>query len=157
MSHTDDNRQRIFADIDAERLRQDAKWGAQNHADVDPVLTGRVGGCTSRRMAEELGIPTAGRARANCDGEAQLGRCTWSLIAVEELAEAVEVATEAAQGRAPVAHVRTELVQLAAVIVAWVEAIDRRPSPAEGPLPPRASLPLMPGVSSASEPGGENR
>jgi hypothetical protein len=42
MSHTDDNRQRIFADIDAERLRQDAKWGAQNHADVDPAAVGRA-------------------------------------------------------------------------------------------------------------------
>lgn len=127
----------VLAEIAVERGRQDAKWGEQNHPDVDRVLTDRVGregydgkvrpgGCTAARMAEEYGIPTAQRARANCDGAAKLGQCTWAHIAVEELAEAIEAATEAQQGRAPVADLRKELIQTAAVIVAWVEAIDRR-------------------------------
>ena len=54
------------------------------------------------------------------------GNCTWAHIAVEEMAEAVEAATDAAQGRGVLAALRKELVQLAAVIVAWIEAIDRR-------------------------------
>lgn len=135
----------VLAEIAAERARQDAKWGEQNHPDVDRVLTDREGspkvipspfgnvdagrypgGCTAARMAEEYGVPTASRARANCDGAAKIGQCTWAHIAVEELAEAIEAATEAQQGRAPVADLRKELVQTAAVIVAWVEAIDRR-------------------------------
>lgn len=126
MGHND-HRWRIFDEIDEERIRQDTKWGELNHPDVDTVLTDRDGGCTTQRMAEEYGIPTATCARANCDGEAKLGRCTWAHIAVEELAEAVEAATDAQQGRAPVASLRKELVQLTAVLVAWVEAIDRRP------------------------------
>lgn len=116
----------VFAEIEAERIRQDAKWGEQNHPDVDPVLTGRAGGCSVQRMAEELGVPTAVCARAACDSEAKLGRCTWSLIAVEEVAEAVEAATLAAQGKGELSALRAELVQTAAVFVAWIEAVDRR-------------------------------
>ena len=121
-----DARARVFEAINAERRRQDEKWDEQNHPDVDPVLTGRPGGCDPQRMAEEYEIPTATRARANCDGEAKAGNCTWAHIAVEEMAEAVEAATDAAQGRGVLAALRKELVQLAAVIVAWIEAIDRR-------------------------------
>lgn len=127
----------VLAEIAVERTRQDAKWGEQNHPDVDRVLTDRKGimgldgamlhgGCTAQRMADEYEIPTANRARINCNLAAGLNRCTWAHIAVEELAEAIEAATEAQQGRAPVATLRAELIQTAAVIVAWVEAIDRR-------------------------------
>ncbi len=126
---------RVLGEVLAERARQDAKWGEQNHPDVDPVLTGRDGGCDVARMCEEVGIATPTRARANLDGEARLGRATWSLIAVEELAEAVEAATKATQGRAPVDALRTELVQSAAVFVAWIEALDRRALKGNAPTP----------------------
>lgn len=122
----------VYALIDAERARQDAKWGEQRHPDVDRVLTDRgpstyngrtsQGGCSPARMAEEYGIPTAGRAKHNCDGAAEIGQPTWAHIAVEELAEVVEAATLAQQGRGPEEHVDKELVQLAAVIVQWIEA-----------------------------------
>lgn len=128
MDAKDDRRWRIFDEINQERVRQDAKWGEQNHLDVDRVLTDRAGGCDPQRMAEEYGIPTARSARANCDGEAEAGRCTWAHILVEEVAEAVEAATLAQLGREPLAALRKELVQVAAVAVSWIEAIDRRGS-----------------------------
>lgn len=129
-------RSAIYARIEAERVRQDAKWGEQNHPDVDRVLTDRgpstyhgmtsPGGCSPARMAEEYGIPTESRAKASCDGAARLGQCTWAHIAVEELAEVIHAATLAQQGRGPEEHVDKELVQLAAVVTAWIEARERR-------------------------------
>lgn len=119
-------REDIYAAIEAERLRQDAKWGEQNHPDVDRVLTERAGGCSRARMAEEYGIPTPSRAKAECDGAASVGQCTWAHILVEELAELVEAATLAQQGRGPEEDVDTELVQAIAVLVAWREARARR-------------------------------
>lgn len=125
-------RAEVYALIDAERARQDAKWGEQRHPDVDPELTDRgpsiykghtsPGGCTTARMAEEYGIPPASRAKANCDGAARAGHPTWAHIAVEELAEVVEAATLAQQGQGPEEDVDKELAQLAAVIVQWIEA-----------------------------------
>lgn len=120
------NRAEIYAAVEAERLRQDAKWGEQNHPDVDRVLTGRTGGCSVQRMAEEYGIPTPSRAKAECDGASRVGQCTWAHILVEEVAELVEAATLAQQGRGPEADVDAELVQTIAVLVAWREARARR-------------------------------
>lgn len=97
MSHTDDNRQRIFADIDAERARQDAKWGAQNHPMVGnphESLEAQYGP-GSRYEAKSagviecmrLGIPSEREARERCDAEHRSGRGTFASILVEELAE----------------------------------------------------------------------
>lgn len=139
----------IIAAILAERARQDAKWGPQNHPDVDRVLTDRPGqtaangvvwpgGCDATRMAEEYEIPTATRARDACDAAAKRGQCTWAHIFVEELAELVEAATLAQQGQGPEEAVDKELVQVLAVGVAWAEARARRrgePADAEPPGP----------------------
>src|SRR4051812_5124597 len=109
----------VLSEVQAERARQDVKWGEQNHPDVDQVLMTRPGGCSPRRMAEEYEIPTAPRAKFTTDTAASRGECTWTAIAVEELAEAVE-----AFALGDTAAGRTELVQLAAVCVQWVQAID---------------------------------
>lgn len=116
----------ILAAIIVERERQDARWGEQNHADVDPVLTGREGGCSVQRMAEECGVPTPNRARSHLHAAVAEGAPTWALILVEEVAEAIEAATLAAQGKGPEEAVDAELIQCAAVLVAWVEARVRR-------------------------------
>ena len=133
---SDGKRWEIFGRVNQERVRQDAKWGEQNHPDVDRVLTDRgpstyrgathPGGCSPARMAEEYGIPTESRAKANCDGAAEFGHCTWAHIAVEELAEVVHAATLAQQGLGPQSDVDKELIQLAAVVTAWIEARARR-------------------------------
>ena len=119
-------REKILGEIAAERVRQDAKWGEQNHPDVDRVLTGRPTGCRVERMAMEYNIPSANSAREACDHAARIGQCTWAHILVEEIAEAVEAATLAQLGQGPLAALRKELVQVAAVAVSWIEAIDRR-------------------------------
>lgn len=119
-------RQKILEAISEERDRQDSRWGEQNHPDVDRVLTGRPTGCRVERMAMEYNIPSANSAREACDSAARVGQCTWAHIAVEELAEAVEAATLAQQGRDSEEKVDKELVQLAAVIVSWLESRARR-------------------------------
>ena len=128
MDTQDDRRWRIFDEINQERVRQDARWGEQNHPDVDRVLTERAGGCGVARMCEKYGIPHPIRAQANCDGAAEIGQATWAHILVEEIAEAVEAATLAQTGRGSRAALRKELVQVAAVAVSWIEAIARRGS-----------------------------
>ena len=94
----------IFAEIEAERARQDAKWGEQNH----PSTMTAVGVASAIRDG----------ARRECNSAARSGRLTWQHIADEEFWEAIAEPAPAAQ--------RTELVQLAAVVVAWIECIDRR-------------------------------
>jgi hypothetical protein len=114
--------QAVLAEIAAERHRQDGRWGEQNHDSLDPVLRDRPGGCTPQRMAAEYGIPSAGLARAACEQAGQRGPLTWGHIAIEELAEAVEAGT--LHGDGP--RLREELVQTAAVLVAWIQCLDRR-------------------------------
>jgi hypothetical protein len=94
----------IALEIEEERLRQDAKWGEQNHPSRFP-------GCTPL-------IGTADHVRALCDLRFANKCGSWADIACEELAEACDETDEA--------RVREELVQLAAVCVAWIECIDRR-------------------------------
>lgn len=111
----------ITAQIADERQRQDEKWGQQDHPDVDPVLTGRPGGCTPLRMAQEYEIPTATRAKQLVDFAARKGEQSFAGILIEEVAEAVEAAT-----LGDTENTVTELIQCAAVIQQWIEAIGRR-------------------------------
>lgn len=105
----------VLSDVHAERRRQDARWGEQNHPDgvgPDLELALPVGydGCADAVDLEKW-------ARDRCNTEHHAGRGTFEMILTEEWAE-----TLAAPNRAAL---RTELVQLAAVAVAWVEKLDR--------------------------------
>jgi hypothetical protein len=93
----------ILAEVQAERARQDAKWGEQNHPDG-------TGGSARLYIAD--------RCRAAADKAAEEGTLTWRLISDEEHAEAM--------AESDPARLRAELIQDAAVKVAWVAAIDRR-------------------------------
>lgn len=93
----------ILAEVQAERERQDAKWGEQNHPDG-------TGGIQSRMLRDE--------AQKTCQAAAERGTVTWLHIADEEHCEALAESD-------PV-RLRAELVQAAAVYVAWIAAIDRR-------------------------------
>lgn len=93
----------VLAEVATERARQDEKWGEQNH----PNGTGPT---MSRLNA-------ADRARKDCDRAAQNGTVTWRHILTEEMAEAY--------AESDAETLRAELIQVAAVAVAWVEAIDR--------------------------------
>jgi hypothetical protein len=101
----------VLAEVLDERERQNAKWGEQNHPDgTGPdVLLAPIGG----RAGDAADL-----ARDLCQAAAREGVCTWLAIAREEMFEAF--------AEADPAKLRTELVQSAAVLVQWVEAIDRR-------------------------------
>lgn len=98
----------VYNEIADERQRQDAMWGEQNHPDG----TGDWG---------KLGIPRrklADIARWHCEQAFKGGEGTWYHILNEEWCEAI--------AEDDPLKLRKELTQCAAVIVAWVEAIDRR-------------------------------
>jgi hypothetical protein len=93
----------IDTQVEAERARQDMKWGEQNHPDG----TG---------SGYRKGV--AYRTRIECDAAAKAGILDWQIILLEEVAEALAESDPAA--------LKTELIQVMAVCKAWVEAIDRR-------------------------------
>jgi uncharacterized FlaG/YvyC family protein len=105
----------------AERIRQNKKWGRQSHRDANPSLLDREIGVTPRRLAEELEICTEHRAKFLCKTAFDRGEGSWSVILVEELAEAV-----AAVATGDDAGLLQELVQVAAVATAWGESVQAR-------------------------------
>ena len=107
-------------EIAAERARQDGKWGVQNLPDV-PCGVGGIAPGFSYSPASQLGIPDEVTAKARCDAAMADGSVSWGHIAVEELCEVVDAASYG-----DVEATRAELIQLAAVCHAWLEAIDRR-------------------------------
>lgn len=96
----------IAAVID-ERQNQDEKWGPA----PDNFLDRPDGTSLDDSWA-------AAWAKARTDAAAKAGELTWRLILAEEAAEAfAEVEPEL---------LRAELIQVAAVAVAWAETIDAR-------------------------------
>lgn len=106
-------------DIENERLRQDGKWGPQNHPDG----TGDVTFVAESKFRRE-----------RCDAAFAVGKGTWKDILLEEVWEAM--------AESDLATLRTELVHVAAVAVGWIESLDRRTS--TGTLP---VVPIEPGGS----------
>lgn len=94
---------RILAQVAVQRRKQDKKWGEQNHPSV------LYGG--------HYRIPHESAAKIICQRRVEANCLTWADIAIEELAEAIDAPGEMSR--------REELVQLAAVVVAWIENIDR--------------------------------
>src|ERR1043165_159487 len=93
----------VLDEVAAEGRAIDAKWGEQNHPDGT--------GYWPREFEVEA-------AREECKAAAKYGYLTWRHVLREEVAEAFAETDPAA--------IRAELIQVAAVAVAWVEAIDRR-------------------------------
>jgi hypothetical protein len=105
----------VLAGVRVERQLQNEKWGEQNHPDgTGPDLVEPVAGhpATFGMLSDA--------ARLYTDHAAEYGRLTWADILREEFREAL---AEADPDR-----LRAELLQVAAVAVAWAEAIDRRRS-----------------------------
>lgn len=93
----------VLLDVRAERLRQHERFGEQSLPD----------GTGSARQ-----IDNRVAAQYWCDLRTRAGSLSWRDVLDEEVAEALAEAD-------PV-RLRAELVQVAAVAVQWVEAIDRR-------------------------------
>lgn len=105
----------VLAEIGTERRRQDKKWGEQNHPDGtggQPLRLTEVN--LDLRTGEELALIF----RARCQRLSAAGEVTWRDVLLEEVFEAL---AETDRER-----LRTELIQIAAVAVQWVEAIERR-------------------------------
>lgn len=93
----------VLAEVLREVERQEEKWGEQNHPDG-----------TSKEQFEWM----ANLAKLNCNDLHQKGKITWAAVLFEEFYEAL------AEGA--IDALRTELIQVAAVAVSWIKAIDRR-------------------------------
>lgn len=108
MTHNPNITYRVLGEVLAERARQDERWGEQNHPDG----TGQYPETISADVA-----------RMVCQSAAEGGYLDWLHILREEVAEAF--------AESDPAQLRAELVQVAAVAVAWIESIDRRTAPAK--------------------------
>lgn len=111
--------EKIFAAIQDERVRQDAKWGPQSHPSVLP-------GCDNEEdVAWLYNIPTETMAKKLCESSFEANEGSWAHILLEEFAEVVCAKNDNDR--------RTELIQTAAVCCAWIADLDRKAA-AEGGL-----------------------
>lgn len=112
----------VLSGVDQERTRQDAKWGEQNHlntfADGGVLAEAETYAYYAERAQEWKRENAARVEHLNAEGMPSDRNCAWDGILLEEVYEALAEADPARR--------RTELVQVAAVAVNWVEAIDRR-------------------------------
>ncbi len=104
----------ILVDITKERDRQDTKFGLQRHQDSVHTSIG------PGMLAAWYGIPTEAMAKVCTDRRFEDGEGTWADVLVEELCEAIEATLKSRE------ELRAELVQVAAVAVAWIEDLDSR-------------------------------
>jgi hypothetical protein len=98
-------RQDISSEVIDETLAQDAKWGQQDHPSVLPSTF-------------FPGLPSEQYAKDMCKLAFERGKGTFTHIVYEEFLEAVHAKNELER--------RAELVQLAACVYQWIQAIDRR-------------------------------
>lgn len=95
----------VLEEVLLERERQDAKWGEQNHPDMPEDDDDDM-------WREPLyDMESAARRSVSCGP-------SWAAILAEEVGETFHAVTPEL--------LRAELIQVAAVAVAWVEALDRR-------------------------------
>lgn len=97
----------VLIEVRVERERQDEKWGEQNHDN----------GTWSLILGEEFG--------ESCEAALDVRfKDNWTVE--DHFASDNPEAMIASRKAEQVAHLRDELIQVAAVAVAWVENIDRR-------------------------------
>ncbi|GAA1639881.1 hypothetical protein GCM10009733_041280 [Nonomuraea maheshkhaliensis] len=101
---------RVLADVAAERVAQDVRFGMQ-------LLPDGTGGEGTAKESDE--------ARRSTDEAAGGGRLTWRHILAEEVLEAF--------AESDPERLRAELIQVAAVAVKWTQALDRRPESSTEP------------------------
>lgn len=97
----------VLDEIRAERDRQDEKWGEQNHADC-PASSNRA------QELRSIGQYLESTARRQLSD----GDVSWAAILAEEIGEALQARS--------IEELKAELIQVAAVAAAWVEALKRR-------------------------------
>lgn len=104
----------VFQDVALELRRQVAKWGEQNHPNGTGPMYLFWPAVASKSFTYG---PLAEKAKQSTDNAATHGGLNYADIFLEEVFEAL--------AESDPAKLRTELIQCAAVAVAWVEKIDR--------------------------------
>lgn len=114
----------VLAEVLKERNRQDEKWGQQNHPDkIKDAYDESDLSNEKKNYAFDKWISAFGSCLSEKDvklavnSDAENGLSSWEGILTEEYAEVVD---------ADDSELDEELIQLAAVAVAWVEARRRR-------------------------------
>ena len=97
--------QLVYAERDRQR--------ALGHLDAHDYSDG-----TGRHLDAAVPLPSPGTVRAYADAEFGARRGSWALVLLEEVLEAMH--------EDDVERLRAELVQVAAVAVRWIGAIDAR-------------------------------
>jgi hypothetical protein len=97
-------REIVFREIDAERARQDVKWGEQNHVDFDGGI--------------QKYVPKAWEAQRECENAFERGEGSWGHILFEEVAEVFDAKSQL--------HLEEEIIQVMAVCEGWLQCIRRR-------------------------------
>lgn len=100
----------VLAEVAAERALQEAKWGQQNHPDAPTGIP---------FPSAFFGVLTEEAAKKHCEEAFRRGGGSYAHIFVEEVAEAITAVHKPEL-------LREELVQCAAVAIAWIECMDRR-------------------------------
>lgn len=103
----------VLEEVYQERLRQNDKWGEQNHP--ARLYLKENGSILSRKRYGQL--TSAKQAKDLVETMAHFGHLTFMDVFIEEVWEAIEA--ESAE------DLREELIQCAAVAVAMVESLDR--------------------------------
>ena len=118
------DREGIYEEFNAERKRQLDKWGPQSWPMVREELVraqtinGRMSMIREQRIATRHLIQSEAAYKRKCDKRSDEGMLSWSDILLEELVEAIYALDPA--------HIREELVQLGAVVVAAIEDLDKK-------------------------------
>ena len=107
----------VVSDVLVERATMLSRWGDPSY----PSVAGLSYSVEARVGLYDL--PTPEKARAETEGLRGSGDLDWATISVQSLSDAVSASDETAR--------RIEVVQLAAVALAWVEDIDRQRRAAE--------------------------
>ena len=125
-----------LGDVFQERARQVVRWGRQHHRrDITNFSLCLTPGQREPQPDAEL-ASRVGELRALVQAQAASPwGSAWSCILLKEVAEAFEAAQDMLTGSHPPGisdrtKLRNELVQVAAVAIAWVEALDEAPDAA---------------------------
>lgn len=116
--------QSVLAEVHFERIKQDEKWGEQNHQFYSPTGSLHTAKHYAGRADNWKRINATRVEKFNAMGRPKDRNCAWDGILLEEVYEALGGSTEE--------ELRAELVQVAAVAVAMIECIDRRNANADG-------------------------
>ncbi len=109
-----DNKYKIIEEIKKEMIAQRVKHPKCDHPSIDNKFN--MPDATEEDLCAFYGIINESRAKILCDKATQADKLTWSHIAVEELAEVICAESDLSR--------RDELIQLAGVVISWIQSID---------------------------------